>query len=319
MRKFSTLQLIGFAITLVWVFTSIYSDHNKSESLATDLSESAYQSCIETQIETKQTANPSCLDQKREKYETYLTEWSTILTLAFLPVPFFWIYGFILFTIVRCFRHGSKTVLDLSNLSIWKKGFAYFCYLFTGLTIFIFVIAAMVTYQKLQVPVSLSYNTKMYVGKDYSAGYATAEGTWIIKGDANKEKMINPLQTSRIVCRIQAKECIEARAEVMHIAANSSSYLLAKDFRYDVTSWTKDSIVFKDSGLCFDKFYTYDLNSKTIIGVEKFSAQAPKTCKRPEDWKRETTYELVGGYTVYEELSAKARPGLLRVFFSLFN
>jgi hypothetical protein len=238
--------------------------------------------------------------------------------LAFLPVPFFWIYGFILLTISRCFRHGSKTVLDLSSLSIWKNGFAYFCYVFTGLTIFIFVLAAMVTYQKLQVPVSLSYNTKMYVGKDYSAGYATAEGTWIIKGDANKEQMINPLQTSRIVCRIQAKECIEARAEVMQVA-NSSSYLLAKDFRYEITSWTKDSIVFKDSGICFDKFFTYDLNSKTIIGVEKFSAQASKTCRRPEDWKRETTYELVGGYTVYEELSAKARPWLLRVFFSLFN
>jgi hypothetical protein len=176
----------------------------------------------------------------------------------------------------------------------------------------------MVTYQKLQVPVSLSYNTKMYVGKDYSAGYATAEGTWIIKGDANKENMINPLQTSRIVCRIQAKECTESRAEVMQVS-NSSSYLLAKDFRYEITSWTKDSIVFKDSGICFDKFFTYDLNSKTIIGVEKFSAQASKTCKRPEDWKRETTYELVGGYTVYEELSAKARPWLLRVFFSLFN
>ena len=318
MRKFSTLQLIGLAISLVWVIASIYSGYNKAEILATQLSDSAYESCIQTQIETKQAANPSCADQKRENYEIYSEKWSTLLTLAFLPVPFFWIYGFILLTISRCFRHGSKTVLDLSSLSIWKKGFAYFCYVFTGLTIFIFVLAAMVTYQKLQVPVSLSYNTKMYVGKDYSAGYATAEGTWIIKGGANKEQMINPLQTSRIVCRIQAKECIEARAEVMQVA-NSSSYLLAKDFRYEITSWTKDSIVFKDSGICFDKFFTYDLNSKTIIGVEKFSAQASKTCRRPEDWKRETTYELVGGYTVYEELSAKARPWLLRVFFSLFN
>jgi len=318
MRKFSTLQLIGLAISLVWVIASIYSGYNKAEILATQLSDSAYESCIQTQIETKQAANPSCADQKRENYEIYSEKWSTLLTLAFLPVPFFWIYGFILLTISRCFRHGSKTVLDLSSLSIWKKGFAYFCYVFTGLTIFIFVLAALVTYQKLQVPVSLSYNTKMYVGKDYSAGYATAEGTWIIKGDANKEQMINPLQTSRIVCRIQAKECIEARAEVMQVA-NSSSYLLAKDFRYEITSWTKDSIVFKDSGICFDKFFTYDLNSKTIIGVEKFSAQASKTCRRPEDWKRETTYELVGGYTVYEELSAKARPWLLRVFFSLFN
>lgn len=319
MRKFSTLQLIGFALSLAWIVASIYADYNKAESLAIQLSDGEYQSCIESQIKTNQPANPSCADQKREKYEIYSEKWSTLLTLAFLPVPFFWIYGFILLTIIRCFRYGSKTVLDLSRLNIWKKGFAYFCYLFTGLTIFVSIIASMITYVKLKVPVNLSYSTTMYVGKDIFSGYATAEGTWISKGDKDNEGISNSLQTSRIVCRLQNKECIEARAEVQMLP-NSSPYLLAKDFRYDITSWTKDSIVFKDSsGICFEKVFTYDLNSKTIIGVEKFSNEAPKNCQRPEEWKHQTTYQLVAGYPVYEELSAKARPWLLRVFFSLFQ
>jgi len=319
MRKFSTLQLIGFALSLVWIVTSIYTDYNKAESLAIQVSDSAYESCIESQIKTKQLANPSCSDIKREKYEIFSGKWSDFFTIAFLPIPFFWIYGFILLTIFRCFRYGSKSVLDLSSLSIWRKGFAYFCYFFTGLTIFVSVIAAMITYEKFKVPVNLMYGTRMHVGEGYSAGYATAEGTWTLKGDAGNEGMSNPLQTSRIVCRLRNKECIEARAEVQ-MMPNGPSYLLARDLHYDITSWTKDSIVFKDSsGICFDKVFTYDLNSKTIIGVEKFTNDAPENCQRPEKWKRETTYQLVAGYPVYEELSAKARPWLLRVFFSLFQ
>jgi len=53
MRKFSSLQLIGLAISLVWVMASIYSDYNKAASLAKQLSDRVYESCIETQIETK--------------------------------------------------------------------------------------------------------------------------------------------------------------------------------------------------------------------------------------------------------------------------
>ena len=64
MRKFSTLQLIGFALTLLWIVTSIYGDYNKAESLAIQLSEGEYQSCIESQIKTNQPASPSCLERR---------------------------------------------------------------------------------------------------------------------------------------------------------------------------------------------------------------------------------------------------------------
>lgn len=317
MRKFSTVQIVGFFLSLVWVLFSIYSDYNKTETFARQISESEYERCIETQIKSNQPTSPSCLEQKKEKYETYSESWSTHLAMALLPVPFFWLYGFILLTISRCFRYGSKSILDISGYGFWKKGFAYFCYLISFLTILFSVIAAMIAYQKFSVPVGLSYSTSMYV--DSAHGYATAEGTWISHSDAGKNEMINPLQTSRIVCQIQYKECIEARAVVLMLH-RGSPYLKAEEFRYEITSWNKDSIVFKDSsGFCFDKVYTYDLNSKTIVGVEKFSNGAFKNCQRPEKWRRETTYQLVAGYPVEEELSAKARPWLLRVFFSLFQ
>lgn len=171
-------------------------------------------------------------------------------------------------------------------------------------------------YADSKVPASLGYETSVTI----LDGYVTAEGTWTSDKLIDKSSQILfPQQTSKIVCQLDKKQCVESRAMISHTA--NSPYLLTDLIEYEIKSWTKDSIVFVTGGICYDEIYTLDLNSKTVNGVEIFSNHAANDtfCTKPNASHINTTFRLENGYTVYTKLKREASPWLLKVVFSLFG
>ena len=192
----------------------------------------------------------------------------------------------------------------------------YFCYGFSGLTVFFVSIVLMHLYADSKVPASLGYRTSVIV----LDGYVTAKGTWTNDELFDKSSSILfPQQISKIVCRLEKRQCVESRAMISHTGGSAS--LMTDLIEYDIKSWTKDSIVFVTSGICYDEIYTLDLNSKTVNGVEKFSNHATnnKYCNQPEAGHVNTTFRLANGYAVYRKLKREASPWLLKIVFSLFG
>ena len=90
---------------------------------------------------------------------------------------------------------------------------------------------------------------------------------------------------------------------------------------YEITSWTKDNIVFVNRNLCFDSIFNLDLNSKTLNGVEKFANNALNNnyCVKPDKNDSNVTYKLSDGFTVHQQLRGEASPWLLKVVYSIFG
>jgi hypothetical protein len=317
MKRINKWQFIGLLLSLSWLVGSLLYEYNSFTTAATKFSDWGYSICTKNLELGKVTDLTSCNLEKQKKFDLYMNgAWSNAFFLALFPLPFFWIYGFIVLNVSRAFSIGSKVIFNLDGFTKLKKSIYYFSYGFCYLTLFFFVVAAMNLYVTSKVPVSLGYEASVTV----TDGYVTAEGTWTTnKLKDNSSTILFPQQTSKIVCRLEKRECIESRAIVS--TTGDSPYLMSDLIEYDIKSWSKDSIVFVKSGICYDEIYTLDLNSKTVNGVEKFSNHAASNsyCVKPSSSHVNTTYRLDNGYAVYTRLKREASPWLLKVIFSIFG
>jgi len=317
MKRLSKWQIIGLCFTIMWIIGSIYVQYNNSVNTATTFSDASYKTCVQA-LEKKQIKDvSSCALQKQSDYETFVKNmWQNAIAVAIIPLPFYWMYGFIALTISRCFVHGSRQVIRIDELSKSKKVFAYFCYLYLGLSVFIVIVAAMHLYVDTKVPAQFGFRSSVNIYDDY----VVAEGTWTRNSlIEDNGKMLFPLHTSKIICRRDKKSCIESKAIIS--TTGNGPYLMTDVNEYDVTSWTKDAIVYANYGACFTEIYTIDLNSKIVNSTEKFSANVPnpKYCEAPGSGHVDAKYKLDDGYTVYNKLTRDASPYLLRVIYSLFG
>jgi hypothetical protein len=316
MNKLSVWQKIGILFSLIWIVGSFYVQYGDSIENATKLADLDYKSCIEKNTKIIIEGVKSCDLLKQEKYDLFmggaLTNASVI---AFLPLPFFWIYGVILLTFYRCLAIGRKEVIKINLLSGTKRYFVYFCYFFTALTFLICIIVAMNNYADDKVPTYLGYKSRIM----QYGGSVSIEGTWTNKDllDSNT-RIVSPLQTSKIVCNREKLSCIESRA--MIIVGNGKPSMSAEIFEYEVLSWTKNTIIYSEPNMCYETIFSVDLNSKSVVGVERFANNAPNKeyCKEDKSFKY-GVYKLEDGIAVYEQHRKKASPYLLRLVYALFG
>lgn len=316
MHQLSKWQKFGLFLSIIWVVGAIYIQYGDSVSSATNIAELSFDTCITTSSDGVNNSSSNCAKLKQEKYDLFMkSAWTNAGIVAFLPLPFFWLYGFIALMTARCFRTGSRVVLDLSSLSKPKRYFAYFCYLYTALTVLFLILIAMNKHVDSKVPTYLGFETRIFEYDDF----VSAEGTWV-NGNSLETKSVffSPHQTSKIVCRRSKATCFESKASIVFGGSNPS--LNAELVEYEVKSWTKNSIVYSEQNLCSETIFTIDLNSKTVSGVERFSNNAPnKDYCLSKSSKKNTVYKLENGYTVYNKLRKEASPYFLNLIFALFG
>jgi len=315
---YSGIQKLGILLSIIWVLGSLFYQFKETESRAISFSEWSYNSCLRTNDLEGVKNDENCVEKKKDSYEIFTSEfWGNALFFALFPVPFFWIYSFCLIKFGECISIGSKVVGNFEGFSRAKKAQYYFCFGFTGLSLLFLIIVSMNIYVRLKVPAHLGYSRSVSVAD----GYVTAEGTW--KGDITSQREISPIlypqHVSKIVCKLEKKECVESRAIISSNA--DAQYLMSDLIEYDIQSWTKDAIVFSKYGICYEEVYTIELNSKTVNGVEKFVDNSPTKgyCKDPGPRHRFNTFILENGFAVHRSLTREASPWLLKVVFSLFG
>jgi hypothetical protein len=308
-------QKIGLLLSIFWIIGSLYLQYTSTQETAQSISKFSYETCLRTNGEV-QTFSNICEEERGKSYKSMMASvWTNASIVAFLPLPFFWIYGIILITLARCIFIGSKEVLNLSTFSKPKRLFVYFCYFICALTVLFLFLGALNRHVDEKVPTYLGYEARV---SEYD-GYVSIEGTWV-NGNSldSKFNTYDQHQTSKIVCHKQKMSCAEAKAKILF--GGSYPSLSSEIIEYDIKTWTKNSIVFTDEKLCAETVFTVDLNSKTVNGVERFANNAPNKdfCKKDANQKN-TVFKLENGYTVYSNLRKEASPYFLKLFFALFG
>lgn len=167
------------------------------------------------------------------------------------------------------------------------------------LTVWLGVIYAADLIAQSRVPVALSQYSAV---RDYSSsGFAFAEGTWVIDGEAQAF----PLQTTKIMCRKDSAECVIATAEV-----SFGKILQVNVSTLPISQWTTTQVVFADDspGSCADYVYTLDLATKTANGVrhaKRGKDVAGIDCGGPAS---ELRLNLTDGFKVAYKLRQDALP-----------
>ena len=165
-------------------------------------------------------------------------------------------------------------------------------------------------YVDTEVPVALSpFMDVMKTGDDM----VRVKGTWTRQGRTEKSAMGYPSQTSTIDCNRPERRCTEARASV------SGNVLTSELVEYDVRSWTKESIVLKNDGLCAEETYTIDLNTKAVSGAGRRVNSDKDYCKLSPSDETEWSYRMETGFPVYWDMRMKARLAALRILQSFFG
>jgi hypothetical protein len=315
----SRWKVAGIILSILWIIGSMYYEYSTAEISAKNFSEFSSNVCLKSIEVNKSTDLAECSLKKQQDFDMWMRNvWPNAFSLAFLPLPFLWIYGFILLTISRCFVNGSRNELNFQGLSKTKKLFYYFCFGFSGLTVLFCIIVLMNVYTDSKVPAQLGYKTS----------FIETENTVIVEGtftsasdlpDSLKNTILFPQQTSKIVCDKNEKKCFESKAMISH--TGNSPYLLADLIEYEITSWTKDNIVFVQRNLCFDSIFNLDLNSKILSGVEKYANNTSNDtfCIKPDKNDSNVTFKLSDGFTVHQQLRREASPWLLKVVYSIFG
>jgi len=310
--------LLAIIFSIIWISSTIFSEYEKRDTSASDFSESVYARCLSEGGSKEPSLADSCREKRAEDYKVMMGGvWENALFFAFFPIPFLWIYGFFLIKLFQCISVGSKVVLNFGEFSKIKRSLYYFCMGFTFLSFLFLGLVFMNIYVGFKVPAQFGFARSVTL----MDGYVTAEGTWVIDNVAGdpRASILFPQQTSKIVCKLSSRDCLESRAIISH--TSGSPYLLSDLIEYDIRSWDANTIVFFKEGICSEEVYTLDMNSKTINGVEKFINNASKKdfCKSPPSGHRFNTFVLENGYTVHKNLTREASPWLLKVVFSLFG
>jgi hypothetical protein len=81
--------------------------------------------------------------------------------------------------------------------------------------------------------------------------FAWDDGRVYVTGTWTYEDAAAPLQTSRITCRLQSKECEEVRAEIRF-----GNILNVDTDTFEIQKWDRETIIFKNDSRCFKEIYT---------------------------------------------------------------
>jgi hypothetical protein len=312
LKRLSGWQRAGIVLSILWAIGAGRYAHNSDLEGAKNFANLAYKNCTNQKLLAHDNDLSSCEQQREANIAKWLKDGKSNANIAFLalaPIPFGWLAGFIFLYIVRAQVAGFKAVVPWATLSRWKKLLVVFCAFASLAAILLCVMTVLNLYVDTKVPVALStFKDVTKVGDDY----VTAEGTWT-RTDLTDDTIANPLQTSKIECMKQEGKCVEAKAYV-------TGNLLVPDIeRYDIRSWTGDSVVFVDEGDCSVTVYTIDLNTQTVSGAGHLTNQDTIPCKMNFKSKDNWSLLLTNGFNVYWEQRKNARSVLLRLIQAAFG
>ncbi len=304
-------QKIGIVLSILWVVGAGIHTRNEDVERADNFVKFAYKVCKDGKMVANDADLSSCEKEKAVNTETWMKDSDKNVAFAALaPIPFGWLAGFILLYAMRVQVAGFKAVVQWSELSRPKRGVVIFCFLASGAALLFASMTVMNLYVETEVPVALAPKSMVLkTGEDM----VRATGTWTRQGNTAGSAMGYPLQTSTIDCNRQERRCVESRASV------AGNVLMSEVVEYDMQSWTKDSIVLKNTDLCVEEVYTIDLNTETVSGAGRHINGDTKFCKMSPSDEERWGYRLADGFPIYWDLRMKARPPLLRVLQSFFG
>ena len=311
--RLSKAQRIGIVLSILWaVGMGIYT-HDDTVDRANKSAEWAAGMCQDGK--NLNPNNPDNCDVKRaEMFKAGMEgDLGNSLVVAFGPLPFFWMVGFVLYYLWKIQVVGYRVIVQWSTLNRKKRAWVVWCFVFSFLVLLSCLISYLILIQDSRVPVSLGMGMNVFPeGSDY----VYVEGTWT-RPDLTNDSIAFPLQKSKIVCRKETGHCDEAKAYVFN-------GLLAVDTEsYDIVSWTPAAIHMRNEKMCAIEEFTIDIATKTVSGYGHQINKNDPSCrvtwgiksKDPEEWQ----YQMVDGYKVWTEQHKNARPYLLRLIQSFFG
>lgn len=306
-------QKLGVVLSLLWAVVAGLQTRDGDVERADNFVKFAYKVCKDTKMLAKDADLSSCEKERLDNAKTWMKDSDkNVAFAALVPIPFGWLAGFILLYGWRVQVAGFRATVPWATLPRPKKGFVVFCFVALGAGLLLATVAVMNLYVDTQVPVALSPFADVMQTDD---GRVRVTGTWTRHEATGKSAMGYPLQTSTINCIHTENRCIEARASV------AGNVLTSELVEHDVQSWTKESIVIKDTDLCAEEVYTIDLNTKSVSGAgHRINGDKP-LCKLSPAAASESewTYRMDKGFPVYWDQRTKARPWPLRIIQSFFG
>lgn len=310
--RLSKWQILGVVLSIVWAVGAWVHEHNANLDAANSFGTLTYKVCTNEKLLAHESDLSMCENRRAQSISQWLKDGNSAadeLLAALVPIPLFWLAGFILLYFIRAQIVGFGAVIPWSSLSPPKKAFVVGC-AFAGFAALTFAAVTVLNlYVDTRVPVSLSPFVDV-VPTD--GDFVMVEGTWV-RTDLTDDTIANPLQSSRIECRRQEGQCMEATAYV------TGSTLGADLKTFDIKSWTPNAIVFVNEEMCATEVYTIDLNTKTVSGAGQLTNQKTNFCEMRFKGKENWTLLLSNGFNVYWELRKKARPLPLRLVQTFFG
>lgn len=157
-------------------------------------------------------------------------------------------------------------------------------------------------FEREAVPVSVS-PFKDFYAPQWEQGYVFMAGS-LANDTANPDDQLL-LQTSKITCRKDQKECSIATASIFN------RQVMIDEDRYDITEWTDRFISFEnDAPICYTEYYTINRVAQSLEMISKKKKDATEqVCKSGPDERRAS---LRKGSDVYwaRVLQYEARNGI---------
>ncbi|SEI20999.1 hypothetical protein [Paraburkholderia hospita] len=318
MGRLAAWQKVGIVLSIAWATGAAVHTHNRDLQDAQSSASYAYHVCADSKDLAHSADLSECGKEKSDAVAMSMqgdTADAAIVALA--PLPFAWIFAYVLIGLGRALAIGLPVVLPWKSMSRPRKVFVVAGGLVSVGTALFGLTYLMGLYVDTRVPVSPGPSKAIVIDQGDSV---IAEGTWTREGPlGDGSKLGDPLQTSKITCTKADNRCAEARAE---ITGEGTNVLLVDQMDYDIESWTPTTIVFVNETPCIRETYTIDRQTHSVNGVGINLHSDAKMCNMrvtAETTEDRWEYHLGDGFKVYWDLHQKARPALLRIVQAFFG
>ncbi len=156
---------------------------------------------------------------------------------------------------------------------------------------------------KSRVPVGLMSGLQVHGSEDY----ASASGTMTIEGESD----FMPLQTTKIECSAERKECVVARAMIF-----PGNFLNVELSTNSVTEWGKNYLVLQEETDCVINSLSINWATQSVTGIRHLKkGRPPETCKALSVDNMRTT--MRDGFKVWQEEERRAYPAFIKILHAI--
>lgn len=159
-----------------------------------------------------------------------------------------------------------------------------------------------------KVPVSLPMAT--YFLSMWDEGYISIDGT--IRG--KNDDLYDDLNTIKVECIFSEKQCNHYIAGLFN-PKNSDGYqplLNVKAQRYQVVTWNKEFLIYKEIGQCFVSTFTLMRDTKTLTGITKYSKNK-NFCQRDD----EVSFSIISGFDFVQSENRRVQNTLVNILAAI--